>query len=329
MTIKNDRPKVLVLGTGPIGAIYAYLFHCANSQVTTVCRSNYDAISSNGIRILSQQLGQVSFTPHAVVRDVRDCDSAERKEFDYVLVTTKAVSDDSTLLDALQLVLSPRTVIVLIQNGIGIEAPYASRFPEQVVSSVVYLPSEQVSPGVFRQNGPDLLEVGHFPARPPSASLQTFAEVLERGGGKVVAVEDVQRCRWKKALINACWNPIAALTLNRDAEFIGCDEGAMGLCRAIMLEILSVAHQEGYHDLTEVDIERQLDRAVQRSKVGKGIKMSMLADVESGRELEVEAIIGNPLRMGRQHGLALPRLEMLYLLIKGRAQAASRLRQDQ
>ena len=100
------------------------------------------------------------------------------------------------------------------------------------------------------------------------------------------------------------------------------------------MEIVDIAKSLGYQ-LSERDVEIQLDRAVQRSKAKKGIKMSMLADVEMNRSLEVEvqflyliissltwrkAILGNPMRIGKRRNIDTPNLNLLYVLANARDQ---------
>lgn len=310
--------KVLLIGTGSIGSIYAYFLTQAGCCVTTVCRSNYEAVSTNGIHILSKTLGDVSLVPHRVIRKLAELEAGEF--FDYIVITTKSVNESALIQDiAESSTVTKGASIVLIQNGIGIEEPYKLAFPNcQMVSGVVYLPCAQSSPGIVKMNGPDVLELGLYPACPPSKELLRFNDLLSSGGANSTVHEDVQMYRWKKALINAVWNPIAALTLSRDSDFLGSHEEAYVLCKSLMSEVLSVAHAEGHLALSEKDIDIQLARAVQRKNDGNGIKMSMLVDIEANRQMETEAILGNLVRRAAELGVEVGGLKLLYLLINGR-----------
>lgn len=312
--------SVLVLGTGPIGAFYTYFLTCSGCRVTTVCRSNFEAINKNGIRLTSPYVGDQIVRPARVVQSTAD---SAGEEFDYILVTTKAFPGQNLLIADLESVVTPlKTTLVLIQNGIDIEEEYSAAFPEtNLISCVVYLPSSQPSPGCMKQNGPDILELGQFPTAPLTESTLAFARLVREGGANVTAYSDVQPRRWKKALINACWNPIAALTLNLDSDFIESHPEAFDMCAQIMQEILAVARACGYTDLNQSDIAAQMDRATERAKNKKGIKMSMLADVECNRALEVEAILGSVVRRAKQVNIATPGLSILYLLANARDRA--------
>ncbi|ORY79029.1 2-dehydropantoate 2-reductase [Protomyces lactucae-debilis] len=310
-------PSVLVIGTGSIGCCYVYLLTKGGCKVTAVCRSNYDAISSSGIHIQSPEhvWGNVHCTPHRVVRKTQEC----QETFDYVLVCAKTFPERASFVEDIRPVLGKDTLIVLIQNGIGIEEPYQAAFPGQVISGVVYLPVSQPQPGHCSVKGPDILELGTFPASPPPPSLKRLESRLLAGGAHVACFEDIQARRWKKSIINACWNPLAALCLNTDSDFIHCHPEAPNVLRATMHEVAAVATKLGY-PLGDAEIEEQVTRAFTRAKHGTGIKMSMLADVENGSPMEVEAVVGNIVRIAREQGIQTPRLEMLWMLAHAKDQ---------
>jgi 2-dehydropantoate 2-reductase len=84
---------------------------------------------------------------------------------------------------------------------------------------------------------------------------------------------------------------------------------------AVMVEIRDIAAAHGY-EITMEDVDLQLGRAQARIPKNAGIEPSMLQDVQSNRRIEVEAIVGNLVRMGKEKGVACVRLEMLYILTK-------------
>lgn len=315
--------RVLVIGTGAIGSAYAYFLAQGGCEVTTLCRSNHGAVAANGIRMNFKHSPEKNtwFRPAHVIRNLTE---ASGIDFQYIVITTKTVDSAVVIRDLSTTLASVSCPIVLIQNGIGIEEPWRLAFPSsKIISGVVYLPCTQLSPGQVQINGPDLLELGIYPAGqsyPVSdAYLSKFGRTyLIDGGATVTLYADIQRQRWKKALINSVWNPIAALTLTTDAEFLGTHQDTYTLCKSLMIEVLKVAHAEGYTDLGESEIDEQLHRAILRRQTGTGIKMSMLVDIEFGRPMESEAILGNVVRKARALGVEVNGLQMLYLLINAR-----------
>ena len=242
--------------------------------------------------------------------------------FDYVIVTAKALPDAETSRVIAPAVTKGRTAIVLIQNGIGIEDEYVERFPENpVLSCVVYLPTTQISPGHIQMGHFEMLEVGTFPASAykesadVKAAADRFMEIIKSAGSDVKWYDDVQEKRWNKLLLNAPWNPICALTLSRDAAFLSSSPGADKVIQDVMLEVVAIAQKLGYKSISAEAADEQLKRAGGRVG-GRGIEPSMLVDVLMGRRMEVEGILGEPVKVANQLGIDVPRMEVLYALTK-------------
>ncbi|KAF2195804.1 2-dehydropantoate 2-reductase [Zopfia rhizophila CBS 207.26] len=306
------RPKILLFGAGSVGTVYLYLLSKVSS-ITAVCRSNYDTVRKNGFIINSSLFGQgIHFIPNAV-RDCAEAASADSKPFDYIVVCSKVIP--GTIPQLIAPAITPgHTIIVLIQNGIGIEDEYATAFPTNpIISCVVYLPATQRPAGVIRHGEIERLELGAYPSNAPSAPARVFTELIRAAGATAELYDDVQAKRWFKLLANASWNPICALTLCTDAEFMVSSSLATDLALEIMLEVCAIAEAYGY-TISREEAEYQLGRAKARIYHKNGVEPSMLQDVRGGRKMEVEAIVGNAVRMGKEKEVAAPKLEMLYVL---------------
>lgn len=325
-----SRPTVLLYGAGSIGGVYLYQLLQAGCQVTAVCRSNYDMVRTHGFRLSSVRYGNVSFTPTAVVRAISECaDTA----FDYVLVCTKTFPGSKpSLAEQLRPALEgrPDTVVVLAQNGIMIEDDVAAAFPRNpVLSGVVYCPAVQTGPGEIAY--PEMLnclELGTYPSAAPPAhkdAARRFADLMIRGGGGAEVHDDIQVARWSKLLMNAAWNPIGALTMTSDGDFLTTsDPYARDLAWGIMMEIVELARAAGVPGVTAEVAAAKFSITKKRAETGTGREMSMLQDVRQGRAFEVEAILGNALRLGKQKGVPMPRLETLYALANARLWALNK-----
>lgn len=317
--------KILLHGSGAIGTIYFYLLHKAGYDVTATCRSNYMAASTDGFVIDSEKYGNdLHFRPKVV-----SSPAEAEGPFDYVIVTTKALPDAEISKTVGLAVTKGKTTIVLIQNGIGIEDEYAHAFPGvPLLSCVVYLPSTQTSPGRIQMGTFESLEVGTFPAsayeeQPEvKASTDRFIEMFSAAGSDVKRYPDVQAKRWNKLLLNAPWNPICALTLSRDVAFLTSCSEAEKLVESVMLEVAAIAQKLGHEGISASAAKEQLKRAGGRVG-GKGIEPSMLVDVLNSRRMEVEVILGNPVRLARQLDVDVPRLETLYVLLKALDEATA------
>lgn len=305
-----------MFGAGGVGSVYGWFLEKAGARVTSVCRSNYTQVKKNGLLIRSKKWGRNLHKPLAVstVKEAR-----QHGPFDYVFVCSKAFPETHTLIkDAV----SDNSAIVLAQNGIGIEEAYAKYYPSNtIISGVVYLPVVQVEQGVVEHGTPlERFEIGTYPASSSTtgkAQVQNLVDLFARGGATCVAYDDIQSQRWYKLALNASMNPICALTLCDDGNYLRSSEGAIEMACDVMREVGKVATALGYKDLiTDETINDHMKRHIERMTTG-GKAPSMLQDIKHARPIEVEAILGNLVRTAKDLRVDTPYLRLLYTLAKG------------
>ena len=155
----GDVPRILVVGTGAIGALYGALLHKAGARVALVARSDAPAIRERGVRLTSP-LGELSFRPAAVFSRPDEAAAGGWSEPDYVLLCVKVLDTlDRALL--IRPVVGPRTVIALLQNGLGIEAPIAAAYPTHpLVSLLAFVGVNRMAPGVIEHKAYGQLTLG-------------------------------------------------------------------------------------------------------------------------------------------------------------------------
>ncbi|KAI9658261.1 MAG: hypothetical protein M1821_002394 [Bathelium mastoideum] len=315
--------KVLLFGAGAVGAVYAYVFTKAGATVTAVCRSNYAAAKANGFTIRSSLFGDVHISP-SIVRSVSDAEGP----FDYIVLCSKASPGSSpTTAEIIKPAVGPRTAIALLQNGIGIEEEYRDAFPNNpILSCVVYCPATEIESGIIRHGEIEKLEVGTYPhdaTAEHKKAAEGFVELLTKAGATAHLYDDVQQPRWSKLLVNASWNPICALSRSTDVKFMNASEANVSWVRSVMLEIMAVAQAFGYSSINEEMVDWQLSRAKARMNT-EGVEPSMLTDVKKGRRLEIEAIVGNTIRMAEAKSVSVPLLRSLYALAKALDESIAR-----
>ncbi|KAL2840658.1 ketopantoate reductase PanE/ApbA-domain-containing protein [Aspergillus pseudoustus] len=304
---------VLLYGLGAIGSFYAFILNRADGvRLTVVARSNYDAVVENGIQITSANHGQHTFRPHRVIKFPTEASSTK---FAFVVCTHKAVEPDAAIIP-LDPVISEDTTIVVLQNGVGNEDPFRARFPKQtIISGVVWVGAAQPSPGVITHTTSERTQLGLFPhASLPSAleesRLTGFTALLAAGGTHYEVRENIQLARWEKVVWNVAWNAITTLTDQDVASWLSSSPEAVPYTRRVMGEVISVARAVG------VPLEEGLvDVLLERVKGLGKLRTSMQADREAGRGMEVEVILGVPVKKGREVGVPTPCLEGLYVLL--------------
>ena len=215
-----------------------------------------------------------------------------------------------------------------MQNGIAIEEQYHDVFPSNaLLSCVAYLPVTQISPAVVVHKEVEKLQLGTFPFSAPAehkAAAKDFAALLQRGGATVEVHDDIQRQRWTKLLVNASWNPICALSRSSDAYFMQASPGAIEYVRDVMTEISWIAEAVGYGKGVQELLDWQMGRA--KARKVPGIEPSMLADVFGGRPLEIDAIVGNALKIAQKNDVKVPLLRAIYLQAKALDESITRSR---
>ncbi|KAH7038088.1 ketopantoate reductase PanE/ApbA-domain-containing protein [Microdochium trichocladiopsis] len=265
--------KVLIFGTGSIGTVYAWVVSNTTSpdNVVCVCRSNYEAAKTSGFTLNSTIWGQnlkfrptivqsvaeaATYSPENTNDDVQERQG--RRAFDFIILTSKVHTggvSPSTAEILRPVVTLGHTVIVLIQNGIGIEDEYAELYPDNpLLSCVVRVPATQTSPGVVEHKAFEGLSVGTYPSFPPdsapseagndnealaadggrwnrggtatifaqrsSAAANKFISMITAGGATATLYPDIQAQRWQKLVLNVAWNPVTALSRLRDQHFL-------------------------------------------------------------------------------------------------------------
>ena len=292
-----------------IGAIYAYLLSRSPRahSITVAVRSAYPIVSTVGYTIDSVLIGQHTYLPARVI--TLPTQLSPNEEFDYIIVTTKATSGSLPLRGY---PIGRATTIVLIQNGIGVEAPYVAAFPgTAIVSGVAYIAAAQPEPGRVVQSTVSMsLQLGVYPSRGASGveELTELVGALNDAAIPAVALADIQGARWRKLLFNGCYATVCALTRLDTLEAM---ETSGTLIRALAEEIRATANAAGC-GMKREEVEKFFEKT-------DGLRMvpSMLQDRNAGREMEVHALCGNVVAIARMFGVAAPRMEAVWEALRG------------
>jgi 2-dehydropantoate 2-reductase len=306
-TVTPSPVRALVLGAGAIGALYGHILARAGAEVSVVARSDFDLIAKNGYQIKSNHIGDATFKPKYVIRQSSDWNE---KAPDLLLVCIKVLDN----LDQVALISSfvgAHTCIILIQNGIDIESPIRAAFPNnEIVSALAFVQVSRTAPGVIEHFSYGELTIGTFP-KGIGDGCRKFGYLLEQGGIPGKLTEDVVNARWQKCLWNAPFNPVSAMTGPSKTHTILNHIMGETLIRDMMKEVFDTAAAAG-HPLPEGII----DQYVQATKNVRSYKTSMALDMQNGRPMETEAILGNTVRIAKKLGVATPKLDTLYALMK-------------
>jgi 2-dehydropantoate 2-reductase len=298
--------NVLIVGAGAVGALFGSALARQGARVSVVCRSDYDAVSRDGYDIHSSVFGDHRFRPAHVYRNVADC----REPPDYLLLTSKVLENvDRAAL--IRPAVGPRTVIVLIQNGVDIEPPIAAAFPDnELLSSLAFVAVGRGAPGQVNHLSLGSLIMGRYPAGVTPAA-QALAATFEAGKVPCKLTENVIGARWQKAVWNAVFNPISILGGVLDTNAMLRTDAEVAFARAAMQEVCDVAQAAGHPQSPNL-----IEQMLATTRAMPAYKSSMALDYENGRPMEIEAIVGNTVRAARKLGVATPNLDAIYALAK-------------
>ncbi|HLR06465.1 MAG TPA: 2-dehydropantoate 2-reductase [Pyrinomonadaceae bacterium] len=320
--------KFAVVGAGAIGAFAGAMLAKAGEDVTLIARGPHlRAMQEHGVRVRGS-LG--NFDARVTATD----DPATIGTVDVVLLTLKAHSL-TAMAPRLAPLIGPDTTVVSAQNGIpwwyfyrhggeweGTQLESVdpggviNRFvdPARVIGCVIYPSAIITEPGIIEHIEGTRFAIGE-PDGSKSERCRRIADAFIKAGLRCPIRADIRHDMWVKLMGNVAYNPISALTRASLIEIVQCPE-TRALAAAIMTEAEAVARKLGIE--MGVSIEQRLDGA---EKVGHH-KTSMLQDVEAGRPMELEAIVGAVVELGDKMALSLPCTKAVYACVKLLAQSA-------
>lgn len=307
----EEKSHVLLYGVGAIGGFYTFVL--ANSgevNVSVVGRSNFNAIKENGLKMKSVIFGEKLVKPFGVFSNTRE---AGVHKYKYVVCCNKALEPEK-LPEQLKPVVTPGfTTIVLIQNGVGAEEPLRVAFPDNgIITCVTWVGATKLSPGEIHHINRNSITLGAYDSVEKASDVDKFSQILQKGGTEVEVSEDMQVKRWEKVIWNIAWNSLTSLTmLNTEQFLVHSSEYAIPLSRNLMNEAVSVAKA------CKVNIDNSVVDALMDKTLNTagGMESSMMNDLRNNRPMEVEVILGYPMRKAKEHNVSTPILDTLYVLM--------------
>ena len=312
--------KIAIVGAGAIGGYLGAKLALAGEDITFIARNkNLAAINANGFRL---RLEDGSEQHAANVRAVQNM--ADAGVQDAVLLTLKAHQVRDVLPD-LRALFGPHTMVVSMLNGVPwwyfhrLAGPYEGRQldsvdpggviashiePGRVIGSVVYPAAELVEPGVVR-----VIEGNRFTLGEPdgtrSPRIEALSQAMMRAGFKSPIAKDIRAEIWVKLWGNLSFNPISALT-HATLQDICRHPPSRELAAKMMREGQAVAEALG------IGFKISLEQRMAGAEAVGAHKTSMLQDVEHGRALELDALVGSVIELGRITGTPTPNIEAIY-----------------
>lgn len=303
--------RIAIIGAGAVGCYYGARLARNGHDVHFLMRADLETVRHHGLSIRSIQgdFHLPSVQAHASTTEIGPCD--------LVIIALKNTANEvlPTLLPPL---LKPDTLLLTLQNGLGNEESLAAQFPgHPVLGGLCFVCINRTAPGHIHHIAQGRITLGEHggPAQPRT---QALAAAFNAAGIPCEVDDSLARARWMKLVWNIPFNGLAIATGGRDTASLLADPHLADLVRALMQEVMAAARALG-HELPAT----LADDMIARTRTMTEYKPSSLIDFEEGREVELDAIWGEPARQARIAGHPMPRVEMLHQLISA-AQAAKR-----
>ena len=296
--------RIAILGAGAIGLYYGARLALAGRDVSFLARSDLTAIRERGITLKVEGREDV-LKPAAVFARAEDIGPV-----DLVILTLKATAN-AELTHLLPPLLGPATRVLTLQNGLGSEdtvARWVDR--DRILGGLCYIACMRLAPAEVTclHAGSIALGEADGPARERTREL---AASFESAGVACRVVDDLVAARWRKLIWNVPFNGLSIAAGAVTTDVLCADPALRGEVQALMREVQAAARQLGI-DIPDDVLRKQYDVTPPMGPY----RPSSLVDFLAGRPLEIEAIWGEPLRRAQAAGAAMPRLALLYALLR-------------
>jgi 2-dehydropantoate 2-reductase len=320
--------KIAVFGAGAIGGFLAVKLHQAGAQVSVIARGPHlAAMRERGLTLKSE--GQ-TVTVQLPCTD----DTSQAGPQDYVIVTLKA-NGLAPAAPAIAKLMGPETALVTGINGIpywyfyGLESQWRDRSlesvdpggrlwqllpPRQAIGCIVYPAAEVIEPGVVEHTYGNRFSLGE-PDGSKSGRVEALSQMLIKAGFKAPVRTAIRDEIWVKLWGNLAFNPLSALTAST-LDRLAFREDLRAVARAMMQEAQAIGEALGAR--FAISIDKRIDGA---GEVGVH-KTSMLQDLERGRPMEIDALLGSVVELAELTGKPAPLCRAILALVRERARQA-------
>jgi 2-dehydropantoate 2-reductase len=297
--------RIAVYGAGAVGGYFGARLSDGGAEVHLIARgAHLEVLRERGLTIVEpESSSDYRLSAHA--------DPGEVGPVDVVLFCVKSYDTDEAAarLDPL---IKDGTAVVSLQNGIDNEERIAAAIGwPHVLGGAAYVLAAIREPGVVTASGPRRIVFGEWAGGAPSSRVGTLLDVAQRAGVRADSAPDIQVAKWEKYTLLVAFSAMTAAVRLPIGE-IRRSPAALEMLRAIMAEAWSVGSAAGVA-LDDDLVERQMSLLLAQDD---GATASLYHDLVTGHRLEVEALQGTLVRLGRQFAVPIPFTEAAYAILQ-------------
>ncbi|MDD6817965.1 MAG: putative 2-dehydropantoate 2-reductase [Prevotellaceae bacterium] len=289
--------KYAIIGTGAIGGYYGGKLANAGFDVHFLLHSDYDYVRQHGIQVNSCN-GDFHLDAPNIYNNVE-----EMPKVDVVIVALKS-TNNHLLRQLLAPLLNPGTLVLMIQNGIGIEPDVEKLFPDAwLAAGLAFICSNKTKPGIVDHLFYGNINIGNYSA--PKPVIDALIADFGKAGVKAFDV-DYLEARWKKAVWNMPFNGMSVV-LNAQTDQLLADASTRALIKAQMMEVVMAANALGVENIDEAFA----DKMIANTDAMVPYSPSMKLDHDYHRPMEVYYLYTRPIQEAASAGVDMPLLKDL------------------
>ena len=295
--------KYGIIGTGAIGGFYGGKLAKAGQEVHFLLHKDYEYVKQNGLQVDSCD-GSFHLDGVNAYND-----TTAMPPCDVVLVCLKSINNGmlKTLLPPL---LHQRTLVVLIQNGIGVEKDVQRDFPGvQLAAGLAFICSAKTEPGRVNHQCYGSINLANYSCRDEALMAAVVAEFRE--AGIETGFVEYHEARWKKAVWNMPFNGMTVALHAQTDELLKHPETRQ-LIRDQMMEVVGASRALGVNGVDEAFVEKMIRMTDEMTPYSP----SMRLDYDFHRPMEIHYLYTRPIEIAREAGYRMPKLEMLEAELK-------------
>lgn len=316
MSQRSRALRYAIIGTGAIGGYYGARLQHAGCEVHFLLNSDYEWVKAHGLKVASTQGDFELKTVNAY------CDAAKMPEVDVAIVALKTTQNEQ--LSKLLPSTATDGAVLSLQNGYDVERDIATHLEENnvtvenIIGGLCFIGVNKVAPGHVVHTDYGHIVLGAYEETgkrcTPTPLIRAIAADFARASVEAQATDDLPMARWKKLVWNVPYNGLSVV-LNATTDRMMADSGVRSLITTLMTEVVTTANAWG--EQVSPGSSRQISPNIVEDMLAHTENMgayetSMKLDYARGRSLEIEAILGNPMRTANAIGLSVPAIAMLY-----------------
>lgn len=287
-----------IIGTGAIGGYYGARLAKSGLEVHFLFHKDYEYVREHGLQVDScdGSFHLEHVNAYNQSEDMPKCD--------VVLVGLKTINNH-LLPRLLSPLLHERTVVVLIQNGIGVEADVQKLFPETaLVAGLAFICSAKTEPGRVNHQCYGSINLGNYSCKDETLFQAILADFVNVG--IQAAAVPYEEARWKKAVWNMPFNGMT-VALNTRTDLLLKNPSTRQLIRDLMMEVVGASRSLGITGVDEAFVEKMIDMTDHMTPYSPSMKL----DFDFHRPMEIHYLYTRPIEIARESGFRMHKLEML------------------